>query len=272
VRISNHRKKNGISIVVPFYNESEGVQIFSNTIIELIDKIPNFSFEVICVDDGSSDDTLKQLISLTKHDKRFKVIELSRNFGKEAAITAGIDHSNGEAVILIDADLQDPPEVILKLIEKWQEGAEVVVARRSDRRSDSFVKRKTADIFYHFHNSLASIKLPANVGDSRLMDRVAVEALRKLHERQRFMKGLFAWIGFRVAVVDCIRNKRVAGRTKFTGWRLWNLALEGITSFSTLPLKIWTYIGAMGAILAFLYALFIIIRTLLAGVDVPGYA
>jgi glycosyltransferase involved in cell wall biosynthesis len=172
----------------------------------------------------------------------------------------------------MDADLQDPPELIARLVEEWQRGAEVVLARRTDRSADSFLKRKTAELFYRIHNRLSSVKIPENVGDYRLLDRAAVDALKSLPERQRFMKGLFAWIGFRTASVDYTRGVRASGAGKFSGWRLWNFALEGITSFSTVPLRIWTYIGALGALLTFLYALFIVLRVLILGIDVPGYA
>jgi glycosyltransferase involved in cell wall biosynthesis len=172
----------------------------------------------------------------------------------------------------MDADLQDPPELIARLVEEWQRGAEVVLARRTDRSADSFLKRKTAELFYRIHNRVSSVKIPENVGDYRLLDRAAVDAFKSLPERQRFMKGLFAWIGFRTASVDYTRGARASGASKFSGWRLWNFALEGITSFSTVPLRIWTYVGALGALLTFLYALFIVLRVLILGIDVPGYA
>lgn len=265
-------KRDFVSLVVPFYNEAEGVEDFYQAVLSVLEGVPNIRFEVICVDDGSSDNTLLKLIDLTKRDSRFRVIELSRNFGKEAALTAGIDAACGDAVIPMDADLQDPPELIPALISEWKKGAEVVLARRTDRSSDTFMKRKTAEFFYRIHNHLSSVKIPENVGDFRLMDRVAVDALKQLPERQRFMKGLFAWIGFNTVTVDYIRNPRLAGATKFSGWKLWNFALEGISSFSTAPLKIWTYLGAIGTIASFIYASFIIIRTLIYGVDLPGYA
>ena len=231
------------------------------------------NFEVICVDDGSTDSTLAELIELTKKDTRFRVLEFSRNFGKEAALSAGIDFANGDAVIPIDADLQDPPELIIKMVQLWKDGAEVVLAKRVDRSTDSFMKRKTASLFYKLHNKLStSMRIPENVGDFRLMDRVVVDALKQLPERQRFMKGLFAWVGFKSVTVEYSRSSRSAGETKFSGWRLWNFALEGITSFSLVPLKIWTYLGLFGAFLAFLYASFIIIRTLIFGIVLPGYA
>jgi len=201
-----------------------------------------------------------------------RVIRLSRNFGHQPALTAGLEHARGDVVVMIDADLQDPPELITRLVAAWTGGADVVLARRTDRSSDSFLKRTTAELFYRIHNRLSSVKIPENVGDFRLLDRAAVDALKALPERQRFMKGLFAWIGFRTTTVDYARRGRATGTSKFSGWRLWNLALEGITSFSTVPLRIWTYIGALGALLTFLYALFIIARVLLLGVDVPGYA
>lgn len=265
-------KERLVSIVVPFYNEEEGIETFYLAISSVLKTIPNTRFEVICVDDGSSDNTLRELINLSTRDLRIHVIELSRNFGKEAAMTAGIDAACGDAVIPMDADLQDPPELIPALLSEWKKGAEVVLAQRSDRSSDSFMKRNTAALFYRIHNHLSNVKIPENVGDFRLMDRAAVDALKMLPERQRFMKGLFAWIGFNTVTINYVRNPRLAGATKFSGWKLWNFALEGISSFSTTPLKVWTYIGAMGTIASFIYASFIICRTLIYGVDIPGYA
>jgi glycosyltransferase involved in cell wall biosynthesis len=261
-----------VSIVVPFFNEGEAIQSFYEAICPIMDQMDDFLFEVVCVDDGSLDDTLPKLIALVERDPRFRVIELSRNFGKEAALTAGIDAARGDAVVPIDADLQDPVELIPTLIKEWLQGADVVLARRVDRRSDPFLKRTTAEFFYMVHNRLSSIKIPENVGDFRLMNRASIEALKRLTERQRFMKGLFAWVGFKTIVVDYTRASRVAGAPKFSGWKLWNLALEGITSFSAAPLKMWTYLGAVGALLTFIYASFIVIRTLFYGVDIPGYA
>jgi len=261
-----------ISLVVPFYNEAVGVGALYDELRPVLEAVEGHAFEIICVDDGSSDGTLARLLELVERDPRIRVLELSRNFGKEAALTAGIDAARGDAVIAIDADLQDPPELIGRLIAEWQRGADVVLARRTDRSADSFLKRKTAELFYRIHNRLSSVQIPQNVGDFRLMDRAAVDALKALPERQRFMKGLFAWIGFRTAVVDYARAPRARGASKFSGWRLWNFALEGITSFSTVPLRVWTYVGALGAALTFLYAVFIILRTLILGIDVPGYA
>ena len=265
-------KQKLISIIVPFYNEGESVELFYGAICPIFDQNSALDFEVVCVDDGSRDDTLQKLISIAEKDVRFQVIELSRNFGKEAALTAGLDAATGNAVIPIDADLQDPPELISEMIKAWSKGAEVVLARRMDRGSDSFLKRKTAEIFYRFHNRLSTIQIPENVGDFRLIDRVAVDALKQLPEQHRFMKGLFAWIGFKTVTLDYVRNPRVAGMTKFSSWKLWNFALEGITSFSSAPLKFWSYIGGFGALVTLFYAMFIVARTLLYGVDLPGYA
>ena len=262
-----------ISIVVPFFNEGGVIDHFYSGMSPILSINIGCNFEVICVDDGSTDSTLAELIELTKKDTRFRVLEFSRNFGKEAALSAGIDFANGDAVIPIDADLQDPPELIIKMVQLWKDGAEVVLAKRVDRSTDSFMKRKTASLFYKLHNKLSSsMRIPENVGDFRLMDRVVVGALKQLPERQRFMKGLFAWVGFKSVTVEYSRSSRSAGETKFSGWRLWNFALEGITSFSLVPLKIWTYLGLFGAFLAFLYASFIIIRTLIFGIVLPGYA
>jgi polyisoprenyl-phosphate glycosyltransferase len=265
------KNKKLVSIVAPFFNEEEGVEIFYGAICAVFGRA-DFAFEMVCVDDGSTDETLKKLIALVERDPRIRVVELSRNFGKESALTAGIDAARGDAVIPIDADLQDPPELILAMIGEWQRGADVVLARRTDRSADSFMKRKSAEMFYRFYNIFSSVKIPSNVGDFRLINRAAVDALKQLPERQRFMKGLFAWVGFRTVTVDYVRNPRAAGSTKFSGWKLWNFALEGLTSFSSLPLKVWSYLGAIGAILTFVYAAFIILRTLIHGVDIPGYA
>jgi glycosyltransferase involved in cell wall biosynthesis len=261
-----------ISIIAPFYNEVEVVDGFYNTLKQTIDQMVEMDFEIICIDDGSSDSTLNKLISISKLDARFRIIELSRNFGKEAAMTAGIDAAVGDAVIPIDADLQDPPSLMPKMIDKWLEGAEVVLARRSDRASDSFTKRKTAEFFYRIHNLLSNVQIQENVGDFRLMDRVVVDAIKNIPENNRFMKGIFAWVGFKTVVIDYVRNPRILGKSKFSGWKLWNFALEGITSFSTVPLKFWLYVGVFGAFSTFIYGIFIVSKTLIYGIELPGYA
>ena len=261
-----------ISIVTPFFNEGVGVLHFYQTLTHSLDNLTDFDFEIICIDDGSKDETLSHLIDSSKKDPRIIVLELSRNFGKEAAMSAGIDEAKGACVIPIDADLQDPPSLISIMLKEWQKGAEVVLAKRIDRSTDSFMKRKTAEIFYRLHNALSSLNIPENVGDFRLMDRVVVDALKKLPERQRFMKGLFAWVGFNTVTIEYIREARFAGSSKFSSWKLWNFAIEGVTSFSLVPLKVWTYIGFLGSLFATFYATFIIIRTWIFGIDLPGYA
>lgn len=261
-----------MSIVAPFLNEGEAVQSFHQAITAVVDTLNEVRFEIICVDDGSTDGTLASLTAIGDRDCRFRIIELSRNFGKEAALTAGIDEARGDAVIPIDSDLQDPPELIPILISEWLAGADVVLARRSDRSSDHPLKRNTAAWFYRLHNSVSSVQIPDNVGDFRLMNRNSINALKRLGERQRFMKGLFAWVGFRTTIVEYTRKPRSSGSSKFSGWRLWNLALEGITSFSSAPLRVWSYVGLSGALLSFAYGSFIVIRTLLYGIDMPGYA
>jgi len=259
-----------ISLVIPFYNEGDTVLDFFKQIFPVVDSIKQYNFEFICVDDGSSDDTFANLLKIK--DARVKIIQLSRNFRKEAALTAGIDFATGDAVIPIDADLQDPPELIAAMLQKWEEGFEVVLAKRKSRSTDSWLKRNSAKCFYKIHNYLADFKIPDNVGDFRLMDRVVVDALKKLPERQRFMKGLFAWVGFKSTIVEYDRQMRISGKTKWNKWKLWNFALDGITSFSTLPLRIWSYLGVLFALIAFFYGSWIILRTFINGVDLPGYA
>lgn len=225
------------------------------------------------MDDGSEDVTLKHLIALSLINPRMKVVELSRNFGKEAALTAGLDLAQGDLIIPLDSDLQDPPSLISQLIQTWEEhDVDVVLAKRSNRQSDTLGKRLSAAAFYDTYNFLAHIKIPTNVGDCRLMTRVVVDTLKQLPEKQRFMKGLFAWVGFKTMTIEYVRQPRASGESKFSGWKLWNFALEGITSFSTLPLRVWTYMGVIGALITVVYALFIVIRTMIFGVDLPGYA
>lgn len=261
-----------ISIVTPFFNEGPGVLHFHQALLHSIASLTDYDFEIICIDDGSTDDTLTHLIDSFKKDPRIMVLELSRNFGKEAAMSAGIDAAKGDCVIPIDADLQDPPTLISIMLKEWQKGAEVVLAKRINRSTDSFAKRKTAVMFYRLHNMLSNLRIPENVGDFRLMDRIVVDALKKLPERQRFMKGLFAWVGFKTVTVEYVREARFSGTSKFSGWKLWNFAIEGVTSFSLVPLKVWTYLGFFGSVFATFYAAFIIIRTWIFGIDLPGYA
>ena len=260
-----------ISIVCPFYNEESTVSSFLAR-LEPVLEATGERFEIVCVNDGSTDHTMARLLSEKETRPTIRIVELSRNFGKEAALTAGLDAAKGDVVIPIDADLQDPPELIPRFLERWRDGYEVVLGRRADRSTDGALKRITAQLYYRVHNAISDLEIPRNVGDFRLMDRCVVDALRSLPEHRRFMKGLFAWVGFRTATVEYDRGPRVAGASKFGGWRLWNFALEGITAFSTVPLRIWLYLGFFVSLLAFGYAAFIVARTLIFGVDLPGYA
>ncbi len=261
-----------LSLVVPIYNEKDMIPIFIDRISQVFANNSELKIELIFVNDGSEDCSLPILLRHQDSNPTIKVIDLSRNFGKEAALTAGLLLAAGEVVVPIDVDLQDPPELIIKMIEKWKEGFEVVLGRRIDRDSDSLAKRISARWFYKIHNKISNQKLPENVGDFRLMDRKVIDALKELPESRRFMKGLFAWLGFRTTFIDYVRPKRAAGLTKFDGWKLWNFALEGVTSFSTEPLRIWTYIGFIISLGSFLFGLYIIVRVFLFGIDAPGYA
>ncbi len=268
---NNKNKIPEISIVCPCFNEEEVIEMFMNEINIVLNEV-NRSFEIIFINDGSQDHTMDRLIYAKKKYKHIRIINLSRNFGKEAALTAGLDEAHGEVIIPIDADLQDPPRLIKDFIAHWQEGSDVVLAKRLDRSSDSFAKRFSASIFYKFHNKISNIAIPENVGDYRLITRKVLNAIQDLPENQRFMKGIFAWVGFKTTIVEYKRDSRRAGNTSFNGWKLWNLALEGITSFGAWPLKIWFYIGIVISLLSFIYGSLIIIKTIFFGVDAPGYA
>ncbi|WP_225781316.1 glycosyltransferase family 2 protein [Xenophilus sp. Marseille-Q4582] len=261
-----------ISIVVPCFNEGHVIDAFLDRLRSVLAGLPELRAEIICIDDGSSDDTLARLQVQAGQDARMVVLELSRNFGKEAALTAGLEAATGNAVIPIDADLQHPPEVIEALVAKWQEGFDVVQARRRSRDTSSTGQRLGALLFYRLHNSLADPPLPRDVGDFRLMDRCVVDALRAMPERRRFMKGMFAWVGFRQTVVDFDVAPRAGGESAY-GWRrLGGLALDGLMSFSNVPLTVWSYVGATTALLALVYGAWIVLKTLMFGVDVPGFA
>ena len=260
-----------LSIVVPCHNEESVIDIFLDKIFAVLKEI-NRSYEIVFVNDGSSDETLEVLKEKSNQYDEIRVINLSRNFGKEAAMTAGIDACVGEVVVPIDADLQDPPELMIDFIEMYEKGFDVVVGKRVDRSADSYAKRTSAELFYKMHNKISDIEIPHNVGDYRLMSRRVVEELKRLPETQRFMKGVFAWLGFKTAVIPYKREERVAGDTSFNGWKLWNFAIDGITSFSTAPLRIWLYIGMFLAGVSFVFGSYIILKTLILGVDSPGYA
>ncbi len=260
-----------LSIVCPFYNEETAVSLFFDRLLPILRGLGE-SFEILCVNDGSHDATLKALLDAQSRHPNIRIIDFSRNFGKEAALSAALDFARGDAVIPIDADLQDPPELIPAMIDKWKDGYDQVLAKRSNRDSDPWAKRTSAFLFYWLHNKIADTQLPENVGDFRLMDRRVIDAIKQLPERTRFMKGLFCWVGFRTTTIDYVRGQRQAGRSKFGNWRLWNLALEAVTSFSTAPLRMCTYVGLLVAIVSFVLGLKVILRTLIYGIELPGYA
>jgi glycosyltransferase involved in cell wall biosynthesis len=262
-----------ISIVVPVRDEQDAISPFVDHVSFVLEELVRVAdWEILFVDDGSSDLTLAAIAAAHARDGRVRALSLSRNFGKEAAISAGLDHARGQSVVPMDVDMQDPPEVLAEMVAKWREGFDMVIGVRRSRTSDSLHKRLTATFFYRAHNWISNDKIPENAGDFRLLDRKVVDALRNLPERTRFMKGLFAWAGFRQAAVEYDRAERNIGSSKFRYWKLWTLALDGITSSSTAPLRIWSYVGALVALLALCYAVFIATRTLIFGVDMPGYA
>lgn len=259
-----------ISLIIPVYNEEDSIDVFIAEVIKVLGK--EIAYELTFVNDGSTDGTLKKLLSYTGSDLKVTIVNLSRNFGKEAALTAGIDHANGDVVIPIDVDLQDPPVVILEFLEKWKEGYDVVYGIRSCRKSDGILKRIPSQLFYRLFNKFSPTIIPENAGDFRLLDRRVVMALRKLPERNRFMKGLFSWVGFSSTAVYYKRPERAEGSSKWNYWRLFNFAIDGIVGFSTIPMRIWGYIGFVVSAVALIFGLTILCLTLLKGIKLPGYA
>ena len=260
-----------LSVVIPMYNEADGLAVLFGRLVPILEAIAP-EWEILCVNDGAKDDTLAQLRQWHAREPRIRIVSLSRNFGKEAALTAGLNHAQGQAIIPMDADLQDPPELISEMVAKWREGYKVVLATRRTRAGDGWLKRVTAWAFYKLMGSMLTIHLPQNTGDFRLMDRSVIEVLRLLPERTRFMKGLFAWVGFRTTQLYFDREARAVGTAKQSWCSLWRLAKDGIFSFTTFPLRLTTYLGMLISLVAFGYAGWLILRTLLFGVDVPGYA
>lgn len=259
-----------LSIVVPAYNEQEVLPEFHRRLSTVLAQLEG-GCEIVYVNDGSRDNTLAVLHELRRNDPRVALVDLSRNFGKEIALTAGLDHARGAAAVAIDADLQDPPELIPELVKQWLDGFDVVYAKRTERDGETWLKKLTAKVFYRVIKRVSHVAIPEDSGDFRLLSRRALDALKLLREQHRFMKGLFAWIGYPQKAVLYRRDARFAGVTKWNYWKLWTLALEGITSFTTAPLKIATYIGVAAALLAFLFALFIVYKTLVYGDPVRGY-
>ncbi len=268
--ISRSREGKRLSIIAPCFNEQEVLDLFFDRLEAALDTY-GVDYEIVCVNDGSRDHTLAVLLRHLGRNPRIKIIDLARNFGKETALSAGLDATTGDMVVPIDVDLQDPPELIAEFLAAWEAGADVAYGIRIDRNSDSVVKRVTAQGFYRVFNALSDVPVPYNAGDFRLMDRRVVDVIRQLPERNRFMKGLFTWVGFKQVAVPYARPERAAGTSSWRYWRLWNFALDGITAFSTAPIRIWSYVGLAAAVLAFLCAGVIITRTLLFGRDVPGY-
>ena len=260
-----------LSLIVPVLNEEDAITLFLDTVRPILQAV-GLSYEIIFIDDGSRDRTVEVINAARVDDSAVKLVSLSRNFGKEAAMTAGLDWSRGEAVIPMDVDLQDPPELIVDFVRLWRDGYDIVFGQRVARNNDTAAKRLSAGLFYRFFNAIATSPIDENAGDFRLMNRAAVNATLRLRERNRFMKGLFAWVGFRSVAVPYERPARAAGETKFNYRKLWAFAVDGITSFSVVPLKIWTYVGIAVALAAIVYMAVITVTTIAFGRDVPGYA
>jgi glycosyltransferase involved in cell wall biosynthesis len=260
-----------ISVVVPAFNEEAVLELFHARMSLVFESLPRYRCEIVFVDDGSTDRTRSVMEGLAARDERVCAIALSRNFGKEAALTAGLDHARGDAVAIFDADLQDPPELLLEFVRRWEEGFDVAYARRTHRDGETWAKKATASAFYRLMGRISRVHIPPDTGDCRLMSRRAVEAVRQLREQHRFMKGLFAWVGFPSVAVEYRRAARAGGATRFDYWQLWNFALEGITSFTTAPLKLASYLGFAISMLAFGFGVWIVAKTLIWGESVPGY-
>ena len=260
-----------ISVIVPAHNEEDVLRELHTRLRAVFATIPDVEPEFVFVNDGSTDGTLRILQQLKHDDPAVAYVDLSRGFGKEIALSAGLDHATGDAVVLIDADLQDPPELIPVFLEHWRQGFDVVYGKRIRRDGETVLKKATAYMFYRLIRKVSHTQIPQDTGDFRLLSRRAVEALKKLPEHHRFMKGLFAWIGYPQKAVPYVRDPRAAGETKFNYWKLWNFAIEGITSFSIAPLKVATYLGLLIAVGAFLYAGVIVFKTIVYGNPVAGY-
>jgi glycosyltransferase involved in cell wall biosynthesis len=259
-----------VSLIVPVFNEEQAIDLFYQAVRREL-KLDGTEVEIVFINDGSTDGTAERASALAQVDELVVLINFSRNFGKEPALFAGLEYASGDAVIPMDVDLQDPISVIPLLIEQWQKGADVVLAKRRDRTADGYLKRHSAALFYHLLNRISYTRIEENVGDFRLMDRKVVDVIRALPEHQLFMKGVLSWAGFNTVVVEYERARRVVGDSKFNGWKLWNLALEGVTSFSTVPLRLWTYVGGFVSIFAGFYAVYMVLDKIFFGNSVPGY-
>ncbi len=258
-----------ISLIVPVFNEEAFIPIFYQKVREYL---ADYCVEIVFINDGSQDQSESMINALAIADKNVIALSFTRNFGKEPALFAGLEHATGDAVIPIDVDLQDPIEVIPEMITLWQQGADIVLGKRMDRSCDTWLKRKTAQWFYRFHNKISVNKIEEDVGDFRLMSRSVVEKIKLLPEINLFMKGIFSWVGGEVKIIEYTRAERLIGKSRFNAWKLWNLALEGITNFSTFPLRIWSYIGSFIALVSFLYGGLMIVEYILWGNNVKGYS
>lgn len=265
-------EKKLISILVPAYNEHESLPLLYDRLTNLMDSQPNYNFEVLFVNDGSKDDTLDIIKNLRKNDSRINYVNLSRNYGKETAMAAGFDYVKGDALIIMDADLQDPPELIPEMIKYWEEGYDDVYARRRSRKGESPLKKLTSWGFYRVLQSMTKIEIQKDTGDFRLLDRRCVEAIKMLRESQRYTKGLYSWIGYNKKEILYDRDPRIAGKSKWNYRRLVNLSIDGITSFTTSPLRWAAILGIIFSSVAFVYAMYIILKTIIFGVDISGYA
>lgn len=272
VDVARSSRRKRLSIVVPCFNESPTLGSFFTRLEQALSALPEYDHEILCIDDGSVDGTLESLHAQRARNPKVEVLELSRNFGKEAALMAGLDAASGDAMVPIDADLQHPPEAIVDMVRAWEAGHDVVLARRISRASDPLLLRTATNGFYRLLNKVSHVRIPADVGDFRLLDRRVVQALKQLPERQRFMKGLYAWVGFRQTAIDVAFDERAEGTSSFAPGARVALALDGLTGFSLAPLRVWTYVGFCVALLAFVSGFWIVTKTLVFGVDLPGYA
>ena len=261
-----------ITILVPAYNEEDVLYMLYERLTKIMNTLPNYDFEVLLINDGSKDNTLNIMKELRNHDNRFCYLNLSRNYGKETAMIAGLDYTKGDAVIIIDADLQDPPELIPQMVEYWEQGYDDVYAKRKSRKGETWLKKFTSKMYYKTLQSVTKIEIQKDTGDFRLLDRRCVEALKQIRESQRYTKGLFSWIGYNKKEILYDRDPRAAGKTKWNYKKLIDLSIDGITSFTTAPLRWSAFIGLLVSLAGFIYMMVIIIKTLLYGVDVPGYA
>ena len=265
-------EKKLITILVPAYNEQEVIPILYERLSGIMNGISNYDFEVLFVNDGSKDNTLNLIVELRKKDSRICYVNLSRNYGKETAMIAGLDYAKGDAIVIIDADLQDPPELIPEMIKYWEEGYDDVYAKRRSRKGESFIKKFTSKMYYRVLQSFTRIDIGKDAGDFRLLDRRCVEAIKQMRESQRYTKGLYSWIGYNKKEILFDRDPRAAGKTKWNYGKLINLSIDGITSFTTIPLRWATFSGIFISIAGFIYMIYTIIKTIVNGIDVPGYA